>query len=262
MGRTLHYGIREKIYLSEEQKDALHELSQKYQKEYEWEWETVWFPPLYKFDVVENDKKKDDKEEDENLDHLVERIEDELDETGDFDIKVIRKSDVDWDDEDKLYGFTKVYGNEINAHNVIKFVVDASKILPDETFYFIDDADALYCPLLVKNGLAKPDVESIRRSIDYMKKNHSIREGGLWDTTNREIFYRKLIKEWEWTDIYRFVRPLKVTEEIKKKKKTDTINITEENVEDLGAAALDLLLDERLEQMKYYEDIYTFPEEI
>jgi hypothetical protein len=58
------------------------------------------------------------------------------------------------------------------------------------------------------------------------------------------------------------VRPLKIHEEIKKEKKQETINISNENIQDLGSAAIDLLLGERLDQMKYYEDIYEYPEEV
>jgi hypothetical protein len=258
MGRTLHYGIRDKVDLSEEQKDALHELSQRYRKEYSWEFESVWFPSLYDFGNNSSEVVIDE-EETQKLDELVEKIENQINETGDFEIKVVRRSDAE-DDKNKLYGFTKVYGNEINAHNVIKFVVDASKMLPDEIFYFIDEADALYCPLLVKNGLAKPDVESIKSSLEYLNEKQD--KSSLWDYSNREKYYLKLLKEWDWTDIYRFVRPLKIHEEIKKEKKQETINISNENIQDLGSAAIDLLLGERLDQMKYYEDIYEYPEEV
>jgi hypothetical protein len=43
MGRTLYYGVIGKIRVTEEQKDKLIVLTDRYQRKYEWTYEKVWF---------------------------------------------------------------------------------------------------------------------------------------------------------------------------------------------------------------------------
>ena len=63
--------------------------------------------------------------------------------------------------------FSKVGSNELNAHLVIRFVIEASQLAPNTTWNLHDEGDALYCPLLVKNGLAKPDIDDMKKSLKY-----------------------------------------------------------------------------------------------
>jgi hypothetical protein len=266
MGRTLHYGIKGKIRLTKEQKDKLFTLTARYHKEYKWQYEKVWFPPLYTLpkNIASEDEpgNEDDVKKSENISNAIIQ---ELECSGVFGsetIKVVDETELEFDDTDKLYGFTKVYGNEIDAHNVIKFVVDSSIILPEREFYFFDEGEALYCPLFVKNGLAIPDVSHISKILACWNKGDGFRDGGLWDITSKEKFYKALVKEWEWSDIQKFVRPLKEKKNAKKRKELGNVNLSMDDLENFPSIALDFLLEERLEMMKYYDDMNNFPEEI
>ncbi len=263
MGRTLHYGVDGKIKLTEEQKDKLFALTIKYHKEYEWQYEKVWFPPLYTFPIkvkAENEDENDGESEDISK-AIVQSL--ECSEVFGFEpIKITDETELVFDDTDKLYGFTKVYGNEIDAHNVIKFVVDSSKLLPEIEFYFFDEGEAIYCPLIVKNGLAKPDSAHICKFLKHWEEGNGLRDSGLWDITFKEKFYKMLVKEWEWTDIQKFIRPLKEKRSNRKRKELGNVSISKEELEDFPSIALDFLLEERLEMMSYYDDMNSFPEEI
>ncbi len=264
MGRTLYYGIDGNIKLTKEQKEKIFALTNRFQKEYEWQYEKVWFPSLYSFPKMSAERKKDIQYKSGSGESIAKNIKKGFTGTGLFEVTEIRIEDeeaLELVDKDKLYGFTKVYGNEIDAHNVIKFVTDSSKILSGYEFYFFDDGDAIYCPLRVKNGLAKPDIKHVKSLHESWKGKSSFYEGGLWDLTSKIEFYSKLIRvNFDWSDIIRFVRPLKkqYIKKIQSKSKTQQ----ETSIEDLPSAALDLLLDERLEMMRYYEDLNSFPEEI
>jgi hypothetical protein len=218
--------------------------------------------PLY-FSL--SDIRKDheaDRTNDVERDEAAEIIIQEFKDSGLFETEEIWSDDAEFDDKDKLYGFTKVYGNEIDAHSVIKFVIDASKLIPERDFYLFDEGEAIYCPLIIKNGLAKPDVDKIKNSLEYWKDGSGCCDGGLWDITQKAKFYSKLVRNRQWTDVNKFVRPLKITNYEKKTKQVETVRISKDNIDDFPSIALDFLLDERLEQMRHYDDINYFPEEI
>jgi hypothetical protein len=269
MGRSLFYGIDDSVSLTDEQKVALHELSKRYRSEYKWDCISAWFPSLYKFDTPEEcDDEFDEEQFAEDLAEMFERnkYRDENDDDEDglgFGIKGVTEDQLDRDEKDTiLFGCTLAGGNEFDAHNVIKFVVDASKILPDYVLYLDDDGFALYCPVLIKNGLAKPDHKRINYQLDNMINNFMHQKKGLYDPAKRIKFFQKLQNHKRWTNINKFVRPLDVFEKPEKtpEKNIDDFNdIDDDTIQQLR---YNLAIEEFLEQCKYYNDIDSYPEEI
>ena len=259
MGRTLYYGIKGKIHLSDEHIKSFLTLSKKYQKKYEWTCEKVLFPSFLYLKNNENPKKEISKKAkpDPEQDEFVGRLKKSLINIPGAEIYAFSSDDIPDDfQQDEIDTSTKVGGNELNAHTVINFVVEASRILPDHTFYLIDDADALYCPLLIKNGLAKPDIESINKTLKYWENKKSTR-------TEIYKYYNKLIGvKWKFTDINRFTRPLKINAYLNKRKEVETINFKKEQIDELPSMMQDFIINERLEQMSYYDDIDSYPEEV
>jgi hypothetical protein len=235
-------------------------LSRKYQEKYEWTCEKVLFPSFFYLKNKDNPPKeakkkiKPDPEQDKFIQKLRKSV---LKNIPGAEIHLVSSNDVPEDiQKDEINSSTKVGGNELNAHTVIKFVVEASKILPDRTFYLVDDADALYCPLLIKNGLAKPDIDSINRSLKYWKDKQSV-------DTEIYKYYKKLADaEWGFTNINRFIRPLKVKAYLYKRKQVKTINFNKEQIDEIPSMMQDFIINERIEQMSYYDDIDSYPKEI
>jgi hypothetical protein len=94
-----------------------------------------------------------------------------------------------------MRSFIKVSGNELNAHAAIKFVLEASNILSDQIISLSDEGEALYCPVLIKNGLMKPDKDRIRDLIQYWNKpkNYEALHGKYADVTLKEKYFNELL---------------------------------------------------------------------
>ncbi|RPI19632.1 MAG: hypothetical protein EHM58_01115 [Ignavibacteriae bacterium] len=275
MGRSLFYGLDDSVILTQEQKVALHELSKKYRKEFKWECISAWFPSMYKYDIPETyDNDFDDDQFAEDLEAMFERnkYRDENDDDDDdefsFSINGVTVDQIEQDEKETiLFGCTLAGGNEFDAHNVIKFMVDASKIIPDEEFYLDDDGFALYCPVLIKNGLASPDVKRINYQLDNMINNFLLQKKGFYDPAKRIKFFQLVLEHKEWTDINKFVRPVVITERPEKRPPVDLDLDYDDDNDEISDEALEkfkneLAIEEFLEQSKYYDDIDYYPEKI
>ena len=268
MGRSLFYGIEKSVKLTDEQKVALHELSKRYRSEYKWECQGVWFPSLYKFDTPEDDDDDYNEEEyEEDIEDMIEynkyHEDDALDDDLGFGINSVTAEQIDLDEKNVvLFGCTLAGSNEFDAHNVIKFVIDASKILPEYTLYLDDDGYALYCPVLIKNGSAKPDIARINYQLDNMINNFLHQKNGLFNPVKRINFFQKLQNYKEWTDINKFVRPIIVHEKPEKRPEKNIDDFNEINDDTIKEMRYNLAIEEFLEQCKYYDDIDSYPEGI
>jgi hypothetical protein len=67
-------------------------------------------------------------------------------------------------------GFTKVGENEKNAALVVKFLIECSILAPRIKIKVSDEGDYLTCPVIIQNGLMKPDEDEIKSTIEYWKK--------------------------------------------------------------------------------------------
>lgn len=166
----------------------------------------------------------------------------------------------------ELRSFTKVRGNENNARAVIQFVLEASGILR-KTMYLHDEGDALYCPLLILNGLAKPEESNIREHLEYWngeKNADMLHNGGPWDVSTRSEYFEGLLADPpDWGAIQQYIRPFKDGGEFETAKPFKTIKLNMEDAE--GMANLpnlisNLINEERSESDQYYDSVKTFPQ--
>jgi hypothetical protein len=270
MGRSLFYGTDNSVMLTSGQKIALHELAKKYRREYKWDCISAWFPYIYKYDSSESGDDEFDAEE--AAQELIELWEskkyrdkdsDDDEEDDEFGINGVSEEEIDFSEQETiLAGCTIAGGNEFDAHNVIKFVRDASIILPEHVFYLDDDGFALYCPVLIKNGLAKPDHARINYQLEIMINNFLAQKNGLYDPAKRIRFYEKLKDINEWIEIDKFTRPVIVTEKPEKTPEKNVDDFDDLDDETLERLKNNIAIEEFLEQTKYYDDIDSYPENI
>jgi hypothetical protein len=68
-----------------------------------------------------------------------------------------------------MSGFTKVRDDEYNANLVIEFLIKASFLAPRIKIKVSDEGDYLACPVIIQNGIMKPDETEIKSQIAYWK---------------------------------------------------------------------------------------------
>jgi len=165
MGRTLHYELKENFTPTDEQENRLIKLSKTYNRRFNWTCENVWlstlsyFPNWKHFPKEMNPKDVWKLIDDTSNQYLKRRL---------TEVETIKHLHADglvlYSNKESLRGFTKTGGNEMNAHTVIAFVSEASKIIPSQIFSLYDEGDAHYCPLLIKNGKNLSNTTKIQSS--------------------------------------------------------------------------------------------------
>ena len=250
MGRTLYYGINGTVNFSDKQHQALLDLQIKYNKEYEWQCESILLSVF--MDIPKRNAKISTigrNQEDGNDSFEVEMIELE---------RIDENEPVEYEPKDKLYGFTKVNDNEPNAHLVIDFVADASRIISEREWYLYDEGNALYCEVLVKNGLARPSLEHVSKTIKYWEDKIFVNKE---IETNQEMldYYRKVSeKNWQWMHIEQFVRPLAEPRKADFNEILETTNM--ERFIKLKKEYQDIIINANLEHVNYYDDVNSYPD--
>lgn len=257
MGRTLHYGIEGNISPTKSQYQKLLDLCNSYNEKYNWTCENVHLGIDY-YPNWEHFRK--DKNEDNAWD-IINQNYNALKAQGLEEIDIIytleKMNYVLLYERDELRGFTKVCGNEDNAYYVINFVLDCSKVFPKREFYLHDEGDALYCPLLIKNGLAKPDLKDVEESLRYWKNNAYLHSGNCWDVTNAEKYYKRLLElKPDWGDISQYVRPIKKHGTVKP---FETVKLSMDEMNNIGDLTTKFLEDEQAESAQFFEDVKSFP---
>lgn len=110
------------------------------------------------------------------------------------------------------FGATYANGNEILAHKAINFAYNVSKLFPEKVMFLNDnDGWALYCPLLLKDGQAKPDLKEIRKQFKRMEdKKAMFGIGSILNYSENRIRYLNRILELKpgWGDIKQYIRPI------------------------------------------------------
>lgn len=262
MGRTLHYSVQGGYKPVDKEDQALIDLAKAYNWKYDWTCEDVQLTTLdYFLNRSHWDQTLSEKEIwkifHDRYNHLINE--------GLNDVKVIKSLNkaglINLYHDDELRGFTKVRGNEMNAHQVIQFMIDASKLLPERVFVLHDEGDALYCPVLLRDGTMKPDYESIRESLEYWRNNDFLHSGGLWDVSSKEEYYKTLLQlNYGWGDSVQYIRPLNEKSVFVERKKVQTINLSLDEAENLPVIMSDFLITEAKESEQYYEDTKSFPQ--
>lgn len=255
MSRTLHYGIDGVYKPDENQAFQIFQLVNKYKNNYEWTAETVdlsvirFYPDFDALGVEEWNEAEE---------IINKQILKYVNKGSGF-TEAVRKLEksglMKTREKNGLRGFTKVSSNELNAHTVIKFVTEASKIIPDQIFYLIDEGFALYCPLHIKGGSARPNYPEIHNFINAVSYN---KDSYLKAKT---IYYKRLIKqERDFQSIDNFIRPIKTEGYLLNRKEFKTIILNEESIADLEKIAVNKIFSETEESKKYYGDVAIFPE--
>lgn len=246
MGRTLHYEVQKEYVPNLEEDSALIALSKAYNKKYNWTCENVWLSNmsylcLKSYEVVEKASE-----------HYLSK--------GFSEVETIMALDRDklvMVQNTGLRGFTKTGSNEFNSHTVIQFMLDASKIIPHQTFSLRDEGDSLYCPLLIRNGKAKPDEREMRDSMAYWADKDYLHNGSVWDVTHTELYFQKLIEaKPRFGNINKYIRPIS-KRIIPEQFKTEIIEL--KNGGALKDIINDFLLQEYDASAQYYDNIRAYP---
>ncbi len=260
MGRTLHYGIRGRFTPTDQQEASLYALSSTYNERYNWTCENVglsaldYYPNWSYFKQGVNDAWD-----------RINLLYDALINGGASRAETIRKmlnqGIISLHDPDgELRGFTKVRGNENNARAVIAFVLEASKILNNRTLSLHDEGDALYCNLIIKDGLVKPEIDKMRESIEYWKDNPTLHAGDSWDMTEAERYYAALISNPpDWRSVDQYIRPFKNGGGFEQSKPFKTIKMGLDNLKNLPDTVKGFLAEEQAESDQYYDSTTTYP---
>lgn len=252
MSRTLHYGIEGNFAPDDKQALDLFRLVHDYKTKYEWTAETVDLSKIRVYPKYEQINATDWKVADtfifQNVETLVE--------TGVTFYEAVanleKQNIISTRKLDKLKGFTKVSSNELNAHTVVQFVVMASQIIPNATFYLIDEGYALYCDLLLKNGMAKPNMVSVLEYIEHNKDNHEF--------DSRLQYYQKLIELMpDYGDLSQYVRPLVDQGYLVIRKEFKTTFLNSDSIGNISNIINEKFLSEREESARYYDDINNYP---
>ncbi len=259
MGRTLHYEVKGTYKPTDEQENKLIKLSKLFNQRFNWTCENVLLSSLDYFPKWSHFPKDLNRED---VWNLINKSHSQYISQGRTECEAIRSlhSDgmVDYTKKDSLRGFTKVAGNELNAHTVIIFIVEASRILPNQVFSLYDEGDALYCPILIRNGKAKPDLEQISSALDYWMEKDYLHDGGCWDVSNAERYYHSLLRHNPtWGDIARYIRPLVKSG---KPKPFKTTSLHMEEMPNLNDLVEEFLLNEQQESGRFYEDVKQYPQ--
>lgn len=277
MGRTLHYSIKEtKVSdLTEKQLIGLYSLSRKYNTIYDWTCESVGFS-FYDYYPNWNYHSFKEKGAEYGWKVVTKKLKDILgkdyDKASDYElINAIKKLkslgliNMHSSPDDEVRGFTKVRGNELNANQVIKFILESSTLVPNKVIYLHDEGDALYCPLLIKNGKAKPDKEDMESSLEYWNKKENYdnlhNPEVYYNVIEQEKYYKALLsKPMRFGDINQYIRPIKVSSILTAKREVaQTQIISLEDSIDIINLTKDFLENENAESLQYYDDMKSFP---
>lgn len=265
MGRTLHYEVINQHFIpTDKQQLDIYTLTERYCKEFEWTCETPdfdyyrYYPNWDYFDV------KDFKGGQSAWEYINKLIRDKIS-SGMHLVDALRASEAEGiikfsRRDSRFSGFTKVGGNELNAHALIRFIVECSHILRGQVIGLYDEGDALYAPLHITEGMAMPDINRIRRNLDHWKDNAPLRDGGPFDITAKENYYKQVVKcKWEFADINQFIRPIKTAGYLADRKEFKTTLLSTDDILSLQHIVTNFRLNEKAESGEYYDDIKSFP---
>ena len=255
MGRTLHYGITDYYSPNEIQALSLFILVHDYNTRYEWTAENIDLCEYRMYPNYEIINAKDAMSAEGILFNLVQQ---RIDQGLGFYTAV--KSLVDEGflstrKKDLLKGFTKVSSNELNAHAVISFVIEASRLIPQTVFYLIDEGYATYCDLQIKNGLAKPHYGNIAEYLGNMDQDDKPNLSPKVDYLRQQLNSRP-----DYGNPSKYIRPLLNEGYLRERKQFQTKVLTGDNINQLGELMSQMASSEKEESAKYYEDINAYPD--
>ncbi|OGJ85799.1 MAG: hypothetical protein A2268_00910 [Candidatus Raymondbacteria bacterium RifOxyA12_full_50_37] len=188
MGRTLHYTLlrNDAFPITEKDWDRIIAATEAFNTKFTWTCERVGFhnvdyyprwPSRFKNsrlpvdgDAWEYINARYKRLEKRNLNHLqiVRRMLSEK-------FIAIHGDNPDKIDLQQANGFTKVAGNEWNAFLTVAWIVTVSTMLPNHEIELNDEGHFLKCPLVIKNGKARPNCMRMVEYIHWLKLK--IREG-------------------------------------------------------------------------------------
>lgn len=136
-------------------------------------------------------------------------------------------------------GGTKVAGDEYNAFLVTAWLVKTSKILPQHEFILHDQGRFLKIDLIIKNGLAKADLDSAQKTLFSVEKKlrQNIPNKRAYEN-EQELIIAAMneFKDGRFTEISRYCRPVD-PKDFENQIRYETVNIDLENSsisEDIG----------------------------
>ena len=265
MGRTLHYEVINHHFIpTDEQQLEIYNLTEKYCKKFDWTCEAPDFDYYRCYPNWEYFDAKGMKGGESAWEYINKSIRNKIS-SGMNMIDAIRKTEAEgiikfMRRDSRFYGFTKVGGSELNAHALIRFIVECSDILRGQIIGLYDEGDALYAPLQITEGMAMPDINHVIGILDHWKSNAPLRDGGTFDVKAKENYYKQIVKrKWEFGDINQFIRPINASGYLAERKESKTTIIEDADTEKLLQFAKVFLVNEKSEFGEYYDDIKSFP---
>lgn len=256
MSRTLHYGIDKNYSPDDKQAYDLFKRVHEYNNKYEWTAEKIDLCEYRIYLANEYLGSSHSKDADEILYPLVQQL---IEQGMRFHAAIKSLADeglISFRKKESLKGFTKVSSNELNAHAVINFVIEVSKLIPEAVFYLIDEGYALYCDLQIKDGLAKPHYENLA---EYLKNMDTDRD---LDIKHKIDYFRHLLESRpDYADPSKYIRPLLNEGYLRDRIAFQTKVLKDDNIHQLGELISQMASSEKEESGKYYEDIKKFPSE-
>jgi hypothetical protein len=158
------------------------------------------------------------------------------------------------------YGWTKVCSNELNAHTVIRWIAECSTAIPNQITLY-DEGSALYSPIVLHAGFARPNYEKIREKLDYWNsdkmRDYLHNPEFYCNVTSQETYFRALIKaQPEFGPLEAYVRPIITSAYLNNRDEFRTVEIRDSISLDM---IRDFLKTEHNEEASYYDDIGSFP---
>jgi hypothetical protein len=171
MGRTIHYLVEDdgQNHITDEEWQKIEELQERYNSDFKWSCERL---SLERINISPNWSAWD--ETGLRANEVWRRIETELKKPNGIqsllDHGLIEVSKGGYRGSKYLMsGFTKVRDDEYNAGLVIEFLIKASLIAPRIQIRVHDEGDYLACPVIIQNGIMKPDETEIKSQMAYWK---------------------------------------------------------------------------------------------
>jgi hypothetical protein len=174
MGRTLHFTLKLQNKITDKQAQIMQDISDKYNSgamEKAWTCENFYFTPYAYYPAWKNYGGTVDSWEE--VDVFYKRLQKE----GLNHIAIIKQLVKDKvvnlhnEISNEVSGFCKTQGNELNSLMVYTALLEISRAIPKANIHLYDEGEFLYCDVDIKNGLVKPDLDSIKKDIKHWSTN-------------------------------------------------------------------------------------------
>lgn len=195
MGRTLHYEVLNEVGL--EDKRTMLKISEHYNSgkfKDVWTCENFYLDPWHfypNWDIKDNSWEK--------VNSRLKILEGLGIPYHEAIIKMHDEGYVNFHSPGKIYGFTKVGGNEYNALLVYLALIDISR-LTNAIISLRDEGEFLLVPVILEKGQAKIDIQDVKESWEYWRKegwlDPASKNFNAYNTNTKMLMQKKLCQKY------------------------------------------------------------------